>query len=283
MKNISFFTENFSVSKTSGYNLSLQAGKNGYSYSIADIVRNDFVAIKHSNFEEKIRNQPIFNKIKMMIQEDAFLNKNYKTINFAFLSRKSILIPTPLFSKKNLKSIFKLNHPLLDTEELHFNYIKEFDAYNIFALPSGVTTFMVNKFPEIKFFHHSTTFINQAVHEEQAMRFKLPFVRININHDFFDILVIISDHPVLYNTFEFKTDEDIIYHSLNVLKQVGIQPVKCHLKLSGDINKESKLYSQILNYIPTTDIVSPKLTLKYQFKQVPEHLLYNVLNLQQCE
>ena len=283
MKNISFFTKEFSVSKTTSYNLSLLAGHNEYAYSIADVVRNDYVAIKLSNYEEKIRNQPIFEKIKVMIQEDAFLNRNYKNINFAFLSRKSILIPTPLFSKKNLKSIFELNHPLADTEELHFNYINEIDAYNVFALPSGVTTFMVNRFPEIKFFHHSTSFINQAVHEERATRFKLPFIRINLNSDFFDILVIMADQPVLYNTFEFKTDEDILYHSLNVLKQLDIQPVKCHVKLSGDIDKKSNLFSQILNFIPTTEIIRPKLIFNYQFDEIPEHKLYNVLNLHKCE
>ncbi|MEA2041248.1 MAG: DUF3822 family protein [Bacteroidota bacterium] len=283
MKNISFFSDDFSVGSTSGYNLSLQAGEHSYAYSILDFVRNRYVAVKYQAYDKKYRDKPFYEKMEIIIKDDAFLSKNYKSINFAYISSKSILVPTPLFSKKNLKTLFKHNQPLADTEELHFNYLESIDAYNVFALPSQVTTSMVNRFPEIKFFHHATSFINQTIEEEKLMKFKLPFVRVHLNKGFFDLLVIISDKPVLYNTFLYKTDADIIYHILSVMKQLEIKPVKSHVRLSGSIEKDSALITQMKNYMASPEILKPRTSMAFEFNEVDEHQLYNVLNLHKCE
>lgn len=284
MEHFSYFSDNFSVTNTSSYILSLQAGDSSFAYTIADSIRNEYVAVKAAAYDEKMAGHPVFDKIQHMIKEDAFLNKSYKSINFAYLTPKSILIPTPLFDKNSLKKMFQLTHPLDESEELHFNYLPGIDSYNAFALPSKITTFMVNHFPEIKFFHHSSSFITWAFEDEAKSKFKLPAIRVNVNDDFFDILVIMADKPVLYNTFQYKENTDIIYHTANILKQLEIKPIKCYVFLSGKITGSKKtLLPQMKAIFPSAALIREKTDYFYDFPEAPPHLLYNVLNLHKCE
>jgi hypothetical protein len=284
MEHFSFFSENFAISQSQAYILSLQAGENSYAYTLADAIRNEYVAVKSADYDPKIKERPVFEKIKTMIQDDAFLNKSYKAINFAFLTRKSVLVPSPLFDKNSLKKLFRLNHPLNETEELHFNYIEAIDAYNAFALPSKITTFMVNHFPEIRFFHHSTSFITQAFADEKKVKFKLPSFRININDGFVDFLLLKGDKLLFYNTFSYQSNTDIAYHALNVLKQLEISASKCYVFLSGNISgDDSELYVQLKHFLPSASVVNPITDFIYSFEEAPAHLLYNVLNLHKCE
>ncbi len=284
MENFSYFSERFSISKTTGYSLSLQMGASSYMYAILDTAHNEYVAIKYATYSSKDQNLSLFEKIKNVVLNDAFLNKNFKNISFACLTNKSILIPTPLFDKHGLKKMFKINHLLMDDEELHFNYIQNVDLYNVFSLQSKVTTFMVNHFPQIKFFHHSSSFINWSFEDELKSKFKLPSVRININDDFFDIFVIVSDKPILYNTFSFKENTDIVYHTANVMKQLEIKPTKCYVFLSGNLQgKQETLLPQMQALFPSGAIIREKIDALYEYPEVKPHLLYNVLNLHKCE
>ena len=278
MKDFSLFHDSFVVTKTSTYHLSIMLNQNGYSYCIVDSVRKKCVAIKNVNFENIKNQEDYYKNIDKFLQKDTFLAKPYKSIDFIYASGKSTLVPSKFFDKKRLKQHFCFVEQLNDYEELHFNKLQRADAVNIFSIPSFITTLMVNKFPELKFYHQASNFIDNSLKKSVEVG---SMIGIMMFDNFFDLSYCKSGKLILYNNFEFKTESDFAYHVVNVMQQLQVKK-NIPVYLAGDFEKKSKHYQLISKYIKNLKVV--KITdnsdCKYPFNEVPEHFLTNLLNIQ---
>jgi len=278
MKDFSLFHDSFVVTKTSTYHLSFMLNQSGYSYCIVDSVRRNCVGIKNINFNNIASKEDYYKNIEKHLEEDIFLAKPYKSIDFIYASEKSTLVPEKLFDKKRLKDHFCFLEQLNDYEELHFNKLKRTDAVNIFSIPSYITTLMVNKFPELKFYHQASTFIDNTLKKSIDIG---AMIGIMIFDNFFDLSYCKSGKLILYNNFEIKTESDFVYHVINVMQQLQVKK-NIPIYLSGNLEKDSKIYLLLSKYHKNLKIV--KITdnsdCKFSFKEVPEHFLTNLLNIQ---
>ncbi len=279
MKNFFVFDEGFSKSKTVSYILSLQLSEAGYSYAIVDPAANKYAAVNHQNFDKKIAEKSLVEKAELMLKEDLFLSKNYKNVFFSVIDSKSTLVPKEFFDRKQIKKFFTFTHVLDEFEELHFNYIEKADAYNIFSIPSDLTTLMVNRFPEIIFVHQNNVFVKDLIRRAESLKFKLPYVQININPGSFDIGIYKDDKFRMINTYYFDNDSDFIYYVLNTLNQYDIKPNKAYINFSGFIEKDTEFYYFIHQYLPKINFLKLNTGLTFNFKDLEEHYFYNLLNL----
>jgi len=282
MENMSFFNETFSINNTSTYLLSLEFENSGYAYAIIDSIRNRYVAIKYVNFDETMITKTDSEKLVFMIEKDAFLKKNYKTVNFSYITHKTTLVPSALFDKKKIKQYFEFNHVIDNFEELHFNYLKQTESYNIFAIPSELTTILVNRFPEIRFYHQASLFVENSLFKAKNLKFKLPYIQVNVNSAFFDIAVVVDQKLVLYNTYFYTKADDFVYYILNTLNQLGLKSTKGYIDVCGEITQESTNFKKAQEYFPALKFSKLETDTEYVFIDVPEHLLYNVLNMHKC-
>lgn len=278
MKNFFVFNEGFSKSKTASYILSLQLGKNGYSYVIVDTAGGRYAAVNHHNFDKKLSDKSIVEKAESMLKEDLFLSKNYNTVFFSMVESKSTLVPKELFDRKQIKKYFTFNQPLGEYEELHFNYIKKADAYNIFAIPSDITTLMVNKFPEVIFVHQNNIFVKDIISRAENLKFKLPYIQINVNPNSFEIGIYMNDKFQMINTYNYDNENDFIYYVLNTINQYDIKLNKAYINFSGFVEKDTEFYYFIHQYLPKINFLKLNTGLVFNFKDVEEHLFYNLLN-----
>ena len=278
MKDFSLFHDSFVVTKTSTYHLSIMLNQGGYSYCIIDTVRKKCVGIKNVNFENIETQEDYYKSIDEFLQKDTILAKSYKSIDFIYASEKSTLVPLKLFDKKRLKQHFCFVEQLSDFEELHFNKLKRIDAVNVFSIPSFITTLMVNKFPELNFYHQASNFIDNSLKKSSEVG---SMIGIMMFDNFFDLSYCKSGKLILYNNFEFKTESDFVYHVVNVIQQLQVKK-NIPVYLAGNFEKDSKNYQLISKYIKNIKIV--KITdnseCKYSFKEVPEHFLTNLLNIE---
>ncbi len=283
MKNIALFNETFSINNTNTYVLSLQFSQSSYSYCVVDTIRKRYVAIKHENFEKNVIDKSYSQKIKEMLSSDAFLNKSYKKVNFCFVSEKSTIVPVELFDKQKLKLYYKYNMVLNDYEEVHFNKYNKVNAVGVFSLPSEVTTLLVNQFPEIRFFHQHCPVIETTFIEVLQRKIKTPYVKINFNEGFFDIIILMSGKLILSNSYKYHTESDIIYYILNIADKLNINKAKSDFVLSGDIDETSGIYKSLKKYLPGIYFAELVQDNTYVFSSIPEHKFANILNMTLCE
>ena len=102
---IVFIDETFDLNQTKNYHISIQAGLNGYSFSILDPVRSKYILLRHFAFRGTMTTSLLEDKIVDIQNTDEFLTKEYKSVLFSYQSPKYTLIPGPLFNKDNLKTL----------------------------------------------------------------------------------------------------------------------------------------------------------------------------------
>lgn len=283
MKNVALFNETFSINNTNTYLLSLQVSPGSYSYCVLDTIRRRYVAVKHENFSKNVLDKSFSEKIAEMLSSDAFLNKNYKRVNFCFVSPKSTLVPNELFDKNHLQLYYKYNMILNEFEEVHYNKLKTVEAVGVFSLPSEITTLLVNRFPEIRFFHQLCPTIEATFAEVIEKKIKSTYFKININESFFDVVILMNGKLILSNSYIFRAESDILYYILNIVEKLNLKIDACNFVLSGQIEETSAFYktlSSYLKYLTFAEITGEN---TYVFSNIPEHLFSNVLNMSLCE
>ncbi len=278
MKDFAYFNDTFSITKTNTYQLSILLKPSGLTYTIVDTVRKKCVAIKNVNFKDLKSTNDYHNRINDALANDSFLAKNYKGIDFIFSSRKSTLVPMEYFDKKLLRDYYTTTHQLDEFEEIHFNKLDKTDTVNIFSIPSDITTLMVNQFPELKFYHQASTFIDSTIRKSETNGH---IIGVMVYKSYFDISVCDNGKLYLYNNLDYANEADFVYHIVNIYQQLNIPDGKTNMYLSGDIDKDSKKYKLLNRYVRNiwfAKILDSK-GLDYGFKEVPEHFLSNLLNI----
>ncbi len=282
MKEISNFASNFNINKTNTYHLSLQFSKSGYTYSIADTIKRQYLGIKHVPFNNnKLNPEYYYDMVADVLNQDQLLSKNYKAVDLIYVSDKSTLIPANMFDKAYVRQLFEVNFQLFDYEEIHFNKLKSSDIYNVFVIPSYITTLFINTFPEIRFFHQTTPMIESLYQFKH--QFKNIFVAVNVYYDFIDVLGIKQGKIQFFNTFAFKNNSDILYYITNIIAKHKLDPDFLPLLLSGYIEPKSELMYLLLKYFPKADVNKLNNGMKYKFNDVPDYMFRNVLSLFLCE
>ncbi|MCQ2250970.1 MAG: DUF3822 family protein [Bacteroidales bacterium] len=274
MKDISNFTSSFNINKTSTYSLSLQISQRGYTYCILDSYSKEYVAMKHIGYGMELNDENLYDKIKDNLAADAFLGKSYKNVDMVYVTRKSIMVPNPMFDKNRLKDLTSSNFEVTDKEEIQFNKLKSVSACNVFVIPSYITTLMVNTFPEINFYHQATPLIENIIKncgEELT-------VSANFYYDFIDIAVTEKGKLLLYNTFGYHNATDALFAVSAVVNRLKLDK-KTPIRLSGYIDDKSEAFALIYKYHANVSFARLNNSISFPFNDVPEHTFYNMMTL----
>ncbi|PIE86203.1 MAG: hypothetical protein CSA05_01755 [Bacteroidia bacterium] len=293
MNNTTIIDPKFDRTKTLQYHISIQLSLDGYALCILDTSENKYLVLKYEIFSKRFTlRQPamadqFYAKIKEILKEDEFLNNNFKSVKFIYQTSKSTLVPDELFEITKLKSYFTFNHKLELFESINYNKIDSIKAYNIFTLPSFLTTILINKYKNIEFYHQLSPFINTIFSKSQKFRntSNQKKVYVNVADTFFDIYVADTQKLYLYNNFHYKTEEDFAYYILNTFEQQGLNPDFHQLNISGkNISLNSPEYNLAKKYIKRIKFLKLNTLFKYSDKmnQIPEHSFVNLFNLYSC-
>ncbi len=280
---IVFIDETFDLNQTKNYHISIQAGLDGYSFSVLDPLRNKYILLKHIPFPAEVSHTILEEKIEDIQGNDEFLTREYKSVYFSFQSPRYTLIPGPLFNKDNLRTYFEFNHVLGETDEIHYNGFKGIDAYNLFVIPSAISNLAYGSFVDVRFFHQTTSLIEHGLlsYGGKSQR-KTAIVNVYGNNS--DIVVIQGDNLLLCNSFPWKDDNDLVYFILYIYEQLKLDGIETPLYLTGEISKQSEVYEMLKSYIRKIgfDKRDDHFTYSYTFNETEHHRFNNLFNLKLC-
>jgi hypothetical protein len=155
-------------------------------------------------------------------QLDVFLSKtdfralDWDEYSLSWFSHKTTLLPNAVFSEIEPQKVFELAFGKETPEnDIDFNRIPEFSGVNIFEMPVWVKSFFVTRFPRM-LLQNEGTHIIRGLLEGPSYRLKM-VLSLQENHF---ILAAVKDTELkYYNTFDYQTVEDIIYHVAHLLQQ----------------------------------------------------------------
>jgi len=269
----------FSLDNSGGYHFSILIETDCISCSVLDTGSNRYLALQEFRFEADARFGKCIETLKDLGTQGELFSGEYGSVSAALVHAHSTLIPAPLYeeSSKHKYLNFSLGEGQ-DRGDPGAELINEAEAQNLYAIPMGLDQALKKLFPQVRLHHFSTPMIeHQLVQNKNQAELN---IYANIRTSEFDMIVINNGDLQLYNSFRYKSKEDVVYYLLYVSEQLKLNPDQFALTLFGKVKKDSELCLLIETYIRNVNFGSRPAGFEYsiRFGEVPGHHHLNLFN-----
>jgi len=106
-------------------------------------------------------------------------------------------------------------------------------------------------------------------------------VLVQIFGDFAELLVFDNSEIILFNTFSYKTNNDLMYFVINVFEQLKLSQEDSEIVFSGFVETDSLAVLNIRKFIAQVYFQSqnPDFKYFYKFQEIAPHYYFNFLNV----
>jgi hypothetical protein len=160
----------------------------------------------------------------------------------------SAVVPKQIFHKTHARELLQKTCTVAESDQIHHRTIRNGGFYLIFAVPDSVIELQKRFLEEAKIIHSLECLVSLA-DQVQASDHQRGVVLIDVQPSTLDILVIQGDQIRLLNRYQLNDTSEFIYHTLNTLKQLGIDREAIPIYLSGIVHEEHELFGMLGKYI----------------------------------
>ncbi len=262
--------------------LSIQVGADGFSFCMHAGKEKQVVAFRHYKFSNIVLEETILHSTAEILNKDKLLDVAVKNVRVVYSGRKSTLVPSEYLQEEHLKQILEFNHPLDELDEIHHTAIRGCSSYLVFALPTYFAGMITEKFRNAVFYNQAVPLLNYALGKTDKSGDDAVYIQ--LNKDFFDLVIIQNGTLSLYNSYLYVNPVDLLYFVLYVCKQLKIDTTSVPFYLSGNRSTERELTHELRGYIPHLHPVT-KLSLAASTKlSVSERQrFFGLIHLFSCE
>lgn len=273
--------ETLDLNKTQFYHLSIQVALDGFLFAILDTSSLKYLGMKKYGFGKVSDPDMQYDEIRQVLDRDPFLQRQYKGVSCIYSVARSTLLPAALFEKDHLKLYFEFNHVLNELDELHYNHLKQTDAYLVFPVYSEIAGLLLRRWVNTGFYHQATAFIDSLISPDNAAG---KIAGINFNEDHFDMIMVENKVLKYHNNFSFRSDEDLLYFVLFVFDKLGLDQESTPLMVSGELDKFSERPLLMKRYFRKLAFQSAPPGFNYPpaFHKIQDHSLLNLLRIYHC-
>ncbi len=263
--------------------ISIQVSLSGFSFCIYSPENFLIRAFRYYRFKHAIILEDILNGIDAVLSRDELLRLPQLKTKVIFTGRKSTMVPYEFFSPEQLKPLLEFNHPLEDLEEIHYNDIQFIESFLTFTMPTYVAGMISEKLKNVEFYNQSTPLLfyaSQLIKKDEG-----DGVIINLNKEFFDIIVIQNNAMKFINTFLYVNSIDLLYFILYVCKQLKIDTKKTTFHLTGEESNRVDLTADLSDYIPHLKKMNTLQGIKLSdgLRKIDASRHFTLLHLAKCE
>lgn len=178
--------------------------------------------------------------------------------------------------------LFNNNYAALDViydqpEQAYFNdNIAEWQMVNVYSISQAVDNTIRQAFPDVRYFHAYTPCIkiyNGYVADNQLV--------LHFTGQYFRVLLKKDMAIQLAQTYFYQTPMDVIYYLLKICYEFDLTQQDVYLILSGLVEKDSSLYTDLLQYFTRIHFVQqPEIVLPQSSH--PHYFFTSMYNLASC-
>ena len=176
-----------------------------------------------------------------------------KKVKLIYYNKSSTLVPSELFDHKNSLNYLKYT-TTIQTNDLAANDLILHEQINNVYIPNvEINNFIFEKFKAFNFYHYSSLLIEKFSNTHTDKFSQKVFL--NVNNGFIDILYFKNKQLIFFNSFDYKSKEDILYYLLFTFSELSLNPDNIHLVCCGLIDLDSELYGLLYNYIRNIELL----------------------------
>lgn len=265
------------------YGLAMLFGISDLSIAVADMQRGRYIAMHHLVRQESRhpQEQPAFGTfLDEAIQHLPWLVGSFKSVKIAVNTSCHTLVPGALFDPDQSRPYLELMFGPLPGQRVMANPVEVMDAHQVFAVQDEIAVPIGVHFPRVQLVSHATVLI-QAIWAHHG-RMHLLKVFLNIRNEAMDIMVFDGRQVSFFNTFAWRSPEDILYYLVFVMEQLNLNPEQVPVVVSGETEGKGSLMDLMFTYIRHVEFAKRTTTYRYSavLDEIAPHsgfLLFNML------
>jgi len=106
---------------------------------------------------------------------------------------------------------------------------------------------LVDHFGSFSYKHSHSLLVSKLLDLSKNVDVKKMIVHMQMGH--FEIVIVQNQHLLLYNSFEYKSPEDLIYYVLFSAEQLNLNPESLRLEFMGAIKETDDYFKIAYKYI----------------------------------
>lgn len=259
-------------------------GQESLQYCILDTEKNTFVALADFRLPSSPKTPEVFySHISQLISEEEVLQKKYPSIVIGIDTTMHTLVPSPLFDSDHSKNYLEFNFGLTGNGQVSADRLEEIDAYNVYAIPPGLSDVLQVNYREAAFFHRTSALI-RAIYHHQKISPGPACLFLNVRDQFIDLISFEGVRLVYFNSYSCLSKEDMLYYTLYTLEQLKLRPDTVQLFISGMLDAGSDSYRLLEQYIRTVSFSNSLSSFDYSplLNQLPAHRYQEIYALALC-
>ena len=209
-------------------------------------------------------------------------NYEFRQVYAGLISNEYTLIPEALYKTGDEVIYFKKNFSESFRYNIHCQKNLQNHLYIAFGTEPELETELQHLFQDPQIWHHSQAlmagFAGHSVAQDKNLW-------LQIHRETLDIVISENRKLIFVNSFQWQSNEDILYYLLFVCEQIGVNTEKCLLTITGEIIEGSALYIMLFNHFINVQLPSRPNNVSSSFSQdeLPFHEYALMYNFSQCE
>ncbi|NLA24759.1 MAG: DUF3822 family protein [Bacteroidales bacterium] len=260
--------------------LSISLATNGLSFLIYQLEINKILALSHF---------PKINNTKSQIEwieTNDLLKQEFAKIKIVISTPNTVIMPAAIFNINQQGKIYDLHFGNAESVEVRAYYMKKSDNFVVFGVDKNVYKCLNKISNSITYMSQTAAFIDVNITKLRLNKDKPKnTVYVNIYDSFFDIMCTEEDKLLLYNSFTYKSANDVVYYILSIFEQLKLSQEKTHIILSGLIEKDNLIVINLKKFVSFVYFESRNISFNYyyKFQDISPHYFYNFINSIECE
>jgi len=256
--------------------LSIQASLNGLSFSILNQENKTIEASKRMALPEGTKAQNIGEELKGFFHLFDLGREPFAEVVMIHSSPQFSLVPKSLFDPSELAHYLKLNSRISRQDEIEYDQMLHTDLVNVYIPFEGVNPYIKDIFPSVEVLHSGSILIQSLLQmpgwEEN------PQAYVNVGDRSLEIVVLKGKDLLLYNHFEYTTQEDFLYFLLFTLEQLGLKTEDTEVRMMGDIAEGDPIYALCERYLGQLSIFFPQNPYQLNHNTAEDYIDFAVLS-----
>lgn len=245
MEDTYFVAPNF-INKSSNQSiLSIRFATDGFSFCVHDEA-DTLTAFAHETYAADSK-EAAFTRLKNHLLNDPVLNMRYKKAYLMPCFREKTLIPAAYFQKETNPEFCSLVMETESDEAQMALHVEELDAYLASPFPILFKQFIEERFPSAQIVNPAYLFIKETLQKALSDTEQLAA---DIGDTYFDLIAMRDGQLRLFNTFNYRSATDVVYHILNCAQILGMDREKMQVTLSGHADEGGELKKLLSAYLP---------------------------------
>ena len=245
------------------YSLSIQLSLNGFSFCIATNDGKIITCFSESKNNDILTEEELLNKVIETFNTKPELQASFQTIEVIYQNDLFTLVPKELFDINNKSEYLNYSVKTLVTDFITHDPITNTNIINIFIPYININNYLIDQLGEFNYQHSSKLLIENVLNNNRNTE----KVFVYVSNGIFEVIITKDKELLLFNTFTYKTNEDVLYYILFCMEQLSLSPNETEVILLSLIDED--LYTLIYTYIRNvtksnekTDLILHKLALK---------------------